>query len=54
LDLSDDYGVHTTFNVTHLIPFVGSIDDEANNSDLRTNPFQEGGMMEEGQARPDY
>jgi len=25
-----------------LIPFVGSTDDEADDSDLRTNPFQEG------------
>ena len=43
LDLPEDYGVHTTFNVIDLIPFVGSNDDEVDESDLRTNPLQEGG-----------
>ena len=40
--------MHTTFNVTDLIPFTGSHDDEVDHSDLRTNPLQERGMMEEG------
>jgi len=31
-----------------LTPFVGSEDEEAEAYNLRTNPFQEGGMMEEG------
>jgi len=43
LDLPEDYGVHTTFNVIDLIPFVGSNDDEVDNSDLRTDPLQDGG-----------
>jgi len=43
LDLSDEYGVHTTFNVTNLIPFACSTDVEADDLDLRTNSLQEGG-----------
>jgi len=43
LDLPEDYGVHITFNVIDLIPFVGSNDDEVDDSDLRTDPLQEGG-----------
>jgi len=43
LDLPEDYGVHTTFNVIDLIPFVGSNDDEVDDSDIRTDPLQEGG-----------
>jgi len=35
--------VHATFNVVDLIPFTGGIDDEAETTDLRTNPSQEGG-----------
>ena len=35
--------MHTTFNVTDLIPFAGSLDDEVDDSNLRTNPLQEGG-----------
>jgi len=35
------YGVHSTFNISHLIPFVGSMDDE--HQDLRANPLQGGG-----------
>jgi len=42
LDLPIDYGVHSTFNVFHLIPFVGYVDDNEH-QDLRTNPFQDGG-----------
>jgi len=38
LDLPDEYGVHSTFNIPHLIPFVGSMDDE--HQDLRANPLQ--------------
>jgi len=40
LDLLADYGVHSTFNISDLIPFVGSVDEH---QDLRTNPFQGGG-----------
>jgi len=44
LDLPEDYGVHTTFNVIDLIPFVRSNDDdEVDDLDLRTDPLQEGG-----------
>ena len=44
MDLPEDYGVHTTFNVIDLIPFVTSNDDdEVDDSDLRTDPLQEGG-----------
>ena len=38
LDLLSEYNVSASFNVSDLSPFdVGD--------DLRTNPFQEGGMM---------
>ncbi|KAF8102719.1 hypothetical protein N665_0196s0014 [Sinapis alba] len=37
LDLQGKYDVSNSFNVTDLIPFV------ADEPDLRTNPFQEGG-----------
>jgi len=48
--LSIEYGVHDTFNVIDLSPFVGT-NEEDDALDLRTNPFPEGGgMMEEGQA----
>ena len=43
LDLPNDYcKLHTTFNVTDLLPFTGSTDDKENDLDLRTNPVQEG------------
>ena len=44
LDLPDEYGVSNYFNITNLVPFVGvaNLDDEGS-TDLRTNPFQEGG-----------
>jgi len=51
LDLPEDYGVHTTFNVIDLIPFVDSNDDEVDESDLSIDPLQEGGMMEEGSGK---
>ncbi|KAL4386530.1 hypothetical protein GQ457_09G017590 [Hibiscus cannabinus] len=38
LDLPGDYIVSATFNVSDLSPYD-------NSADLRTNPFQEGGMM---------
>jgi len=41
LDLPYEYGVHSTFNIPHLIPFVGSMDDE--HQYLRENPLQRGG-----------
>jgi len=40
LDLPYEYCVHSTFNIPHLIPFVGSMDDE--HQDLRANPLQRG------------
>ncbi|CAL1408143.1 unnamed protein product [Linum trigynum] len=40
LDLPGEYGISATFNVSDLAPFL---DD---NSDLRANPFQEGGTDE--------
>ena len=44
MDLPEDYGVYSTFNVIDLIPFVGSNDDyEVDDSYLRTDPLQEGG-----------
>ena len=42
LDLPAEYGVHDTFNVIDLTPFVGNNEDEEA-LDLRTNIFQEGG-----------
>jgi len=41
--MPEEYEVHVTFNVTDLIPFTGRTDDEAKFTNLRTNPFQEGG-----------
>jgi len=43
LQLPNEYEVHATFNVTNLIPFVGETDNEADTSDLRSCPSQEGG-----------
>ena len=44
LHLPKEYGVHHTFNVVDLMPFVGSNEEEEVEAlDLRTNPFQEGG-----------
>jgi len=42
IDLSEEYGVHTTFNVIDLTPFAGSEYEEAKACDLRTNPLQGG------------
>jgi len=42
LDLPAEYGVHDTFNVIDLSPFVGN-NEEEEALDLRTDPFQEGG-----------
>jgi len=42
LDLPTEYGVHDTFNVIDLSPFVGT-NEEDDILDLRTNPFQGGG-----------
>ena len=41
-NLAYQYGVHSTFNIYHLIPFVGFMDDE-HHQDLRANPLQGGG-----------
>jgi len=35
--LAYQYGIHSTFNISHLIPFVGSMDEH---QDLRANPLQ--------------
>nr|KYP36126.1 Transposon Ty3-I Gag-Pol polyprotein [Cajanus cajan] len=43
LDLSSNYGVSPTFNVSDLKPFVEASDDEDDSLDSRTNPSQEGG-----------
>jgi len=42
LILPAEYGVHDTFNVIDLTPFVGN-NEEEEALNLRTNPFQEGG-----------
>lgn len=40
----EEYRVHTTFNITNLIPLAGSnYDDNMEPLDLRTNPPQKGG-----------
>jgi len=44
LDLPEEYGVSTTFNISDLIPFVGGADiEEKEPTDLRSNPLQGGG-----------
>ena len=43
MDLSTEYGVHPTFNITDLVPIVGTFDEEDDHQDLRANPLQEGG-----------
>ena len=50
LDLPSKYDVHSTFNVTDLIPFIGIVDDDDDDEhqDLRPNPFQRGGDDEIG------
>jgi len=40
-----------TFNVADLIPFTGGIDNEAETTNLRTNPSQEGGDDEMPRAK---
>jgi len=47
LNLLKEYGVHATFNVIYLTPFVGSIDDEVETFDLRTIFLKREGMMAE-------
>jgi len=42
-NLPEEFGVHITFNVSDLHPFVGGSNDEAESADLRINPLQEGG-----------
>jgi len=43
--------MHATFNVADLIPFVDGTDDEAETTDLRTNPSQGGGDDEMPRAK---
>jgi len=38
LYLPSKYGVHSTFNISDLIPFVGPVDDDEH-QDLKENPF---------------
>ncbi|RZC03249.1 hypothetical protein D0Y65_018078, partial [Glycine soja] len=41
LDLPDEYGINTTFNISYLIPFAGGADiEEEELTDLRSNPLQ--------------
>jgi len=40
LDLHAEYGVHPTFNITDLVPFIGIFDEEDNHQNLRANPLQ--------------
>ena len=43
LDLPEEYGVSTTFNLSDLIPFVGRVDiEEEELTDLRSNTLQGG------------
>ena len=37
-----EYGVHPTFNITDLVPFVGIFDEEDDHQDLRANHLQGG------------
>ena len=40
LDLPEEYGVSTTFNIYDLIPFAGGADiEEEKLTDLRSNPL---------------
>ena len=43
LGLLEEYGVHTAFNVTDLIPFVDGYEEDNNPPILRINHLQEGG-----------
>ena len=46
LDLPEEYGVSTTFNIFDLIPFAGGADIEDEKlTDLRSNPLQGGGCF---------
>ena len=41
MDLPEEYGVSTTFNISDLIPFAGGADiEEEELTDLRSNPLQ--------------
>jgi len=40
LDILEEYGVSTTFNISNLIPFSGGTDiEEEEPTDLRSNPL---------------
>ena len=43
LDLHAEYSVHPAFNITDLVPFIDTTDDEDDHHDLRANPLQGGG-----------
>ena len=53
LDIPLEYGVHDTFNVIDLSPFVSTNDDE-DELDLRTNPFKGGGDDGGGPSSPPH
>ena len=41
MDLPEEYGVNTTFNISNLIPFAGGADiEEEELTNLRSNPLQ--------------
>ena len=43
MDLTEEYGVNTTFNIFYLIPFTGGADiEEEEPIDLRSNPIKGG------------
>ena len=44
LDLPEEYGVNTAFNISDLISFARGVDtEEEEPTDLRSNPLQGGG-----------
>ena len=53
MDLPPEYGVHPTFNITDLVPFIGIFDEEGDHQDLRANPLQGGGddVTQQAQAQ---
>jgi len=52
LDLLEEYGLSNTFNITYLVHFASVTDlDDERSTDLRTNPLQEGEMMQSSQGR---
>ena len=55
MDLPEEYGVSTTFNISDLIPFACGTDiEEEEPTNLRSNPLQWGGddaiLLRKGQV----